>query len=250
MSIDLTGKNAVVTGGVRGVGRGIVLALARAGARVATCYVSSEEYAESLRLELAVIGGDHLVLRADLADADRLREFGETVVAEFGHVDLLVNNAGAISHIPFGELAAEEWDRVLRTNVTAPSLLTQQLLEYFGEGASVINIGSKAVEAGIPLRSHYTASKAAVQGLTRSLAKEYGSRGLRFNTLALGVIATEAMQKMPAEQADLMRQRYSQKTALGRLGTPEEVAGAVLWLASDLSRYVTGSTVCVDGGIS
>lgn len=250
MTIDLTGVNAVVTGGVRGVGKGVVLALANAGARVITCYATSEDKAEELRAELAEIGEGHLVVRADLANEDTLREFAALVARELGSVNLLVNNAGAISHIPFGKLDLGEWDRVLRTNVTAPYLLTQELFEAFAPGASIINIGSKAVDAGIPLRSHYTASKAAVQGLTRSLAKEFGGHGLRFNTLALGVIATEAMDKMPAEQAELMRERYSAKTALGRLGTPDEVAGAVLWLASDLSRYVTGSTVSVDGGIS
>jgi 3-oxoacyl-[acyl-carrier protein] reductase len=126
----------------------------------------------------------------------------------------------------------------------------QNALPLLGDGASVINIGSKSSEVGIPLRAHYTATKAALRGLTRSLAKEFGHRGLRFNVLALGVIETEALHAMPAEQAAVMRKRYSEKTALGRLGTAEEVAGAVLWLASDLSRYVTGATIHVDGGIS
>ena len=129
-------------------------------------------------------------------------------------------------------------------------LVIQNALPILTDTASVISIGSKSSEVGIPLRSHYTATKAALRGLTRSLAKEFGGKGLRFNVLALGVIETEALEEMPEEQAKVLRERYGQKTALGRLGTPEEVAGAVLWLASDLSRYVTGATIHVDGGIS
>lgn len=250
MSIDLTGNHAVVTGAVRGVGKGIILALARAGAHVATCYASSDAYANKLKVELDAIGGKYIIEKADLSTVEGVKHFADIVGHEFSHVDTLVNNAGTISHLPFDQLEHDEWDRVMATNVRAPYLLTQALLDRFSPGASIINIGSKAVEAGVPLRSHYTASKGAVQGLTRSLAKEFGPQGLRFNTLALGVIATEALDQMPPEQAEQMRARYGQKTALGRLGTPQEVGNAVLWLASDLSAYVTGSTVSVDGGIS
>lgn len=158
--------------------------------------------------------------------------------------------AGAISHIPYAELPLAEWRRIVDTNLTGVHLVTQGALPLLGEGSSVISIGSKAVEAGIPLRSHYTATKAALVGLNRSLAKEFGGKGIRFNIVALGVVETENLHKMPEDQQKLMIERYSAKTALGRLGTPDEVAGAILWLASDLSRYVTGATIGVDGGIS
>jgi 3-oxoacyl-[acyl-carrier protein] reductase len=168
----------------------------------------------------------------------------------FGRLDLVVNNAGAISHVPYGKLPLDEWRRIVDTNLTAAHLVIQHALPLLKDTGSVVSIGSKSEEAGIPLRAHYTATKAALRGLSRSLAKEYGAKGLRFNVLALGVIETEALAKMPAEQATAMRERYGAKTALGRLGTPEEVAGAVLWLASEASRYVTGATISVDGGIS
>lgn len=250
MDLGLKGRRALVTGGTRGVGRGIVLALARAGVDVLTCYRSGEDYAASLEKELAEVGGTHKVVRCDLADSAQITELIGQAKDLFGGLDLIVNNAGAISHVPYGELPEQEWRRVIDTNLTAAHLVIQQALPILGEGASVISIGSKSSEVGIPLRAHYTATKAALRGLTRSLAKEFGSRGLRFNVLALGVIETEALDAMPEEQRALMIKRYSEKTALGRLGTPDEVAGAVLWLSSDLSRYVTGATIHVDGGIS
>jgi len=250
MDLDLKGKKALVTGGTRGIGRGIVLALAREGVDVVTCYSRDSEAAGSLERELKEIGGQHHVLRADLADREQIRVLLEECRARIGQIDLIVNNAGVISHVPYGELPFEEWQRIVDTNLTAAHLVVQNALPLLGSGASVINIGSKSSEVGIPLRAHYTATKAALRGLTRSLAKEFGHKGLRFNVLALGVIETEALDAMPAEQAAVMRKRYSEKTALGRLGSAEEVAGAVLWLASDLSRYVTGATIHVDGGIS
>ncbi|MEV5341291.1 SDR family oxidoreductase [Streptomyces sp. NPDC052676] len=251
MDLGLRGKKALVTGGTRGVGRGIVLALARAGVDVVTCYQRDSEYVTSLERELKETGGDHHVLRADLSEPAQIAALLEQVRELHGdRLDLLVNNAGAISHIPYAELPLEEWQRIFATNVTGAHLVVQHALPLLGEGSSVVSIGSRAVEAGIPLRAHYTATKAALVGLNRSLAKEFGPRGIRFNVIALGVIETENFHALPEDQRRLMAERYGAKTALGRLGTPDEVAGAVLWLASDLSRYVTGNTIGVDGGIS
>jgi 3-oxoacyl-[acyl-carrier protein] reductase len=250
MNLALEGKKALVTGGTRGVGRGIVLALARAGVDVVTCYQQESDYVGSLERELKEIGGNHLVLRADLTHPQEVAALVARAGEALGHFDLVVNNAGAISHIPYAELPLEEFQRVFTTNVTAAHLVIQHSLPLLRAGSSVVSIGSKAVDAGIPLRSHYTATKAALAGLNRSLAKEFGAKGIRFNLVSLGVVETENLFKLPEDQQKLMVERYSAKTALGRLGTPEEVAGAVLWLASDLSRYVTGSTVSVDGGIS
>lgn len=250
MDLELKGKKALVTGGTRGVGRGIVLALARAGVDVVTCYRQEGEYVDSLERELKEIGGDHHVLRADVAEPAEIEHLLQRTAELHGRLDLLVNNAGAISHIPYADLPLDEWQRILAVNVTGSHLVIQHALPLLGDGSSVVSIGSKAVEAGIPLRSHYTATKAALVGLNRSLAKEFGSKGIRFNVLALGVVETENFHQLPEDQRKLMTERYSAKTALGRLGRPDEVAGAVLWLASDLSRYVTGATIGVDGGIS
>jgi 3-oxoacyl-[acyl-carrier protein] reductase len=250
MPFDLTGRKALVTGGTRGVGRGIVRSLARAGADVLTCYRQESEAVADLERELKELPGDHHLVRADLARLEEINRLVAEAETRFGRLDVIVNNAGAISHIPFADLPEEEWRRVLDTNLTAPALLIQRALPLLGEGSSVISVGSKVAEVGLPLRSHYTATKAALVGLTKSLAKEFGGRGIRFNVVALGVIETEAMDAMPAEQSALMRKRYSEKTALGRLGKPDEVGDAVLFLAGDMARYVTGSTLYVDGGIS
>lgn len=250
MDLRLTGKKALVTGGSRGIGRGIVLALARQGVDVVTCHRQDGEAVQSLQRELKEIGGQHHVVRADLSRAEDVTALVDECRNRFGRLDLVVNNAGAISHVPYGDLSLDEWQRILAVNLTAAHLVIQNALPLLPDGASVVSVGSKSVEAGIPLRAHYTATKAALVGLNRSLAKEFGSRGIRFNVVALGVIATEATAALPDEQREVLISRYSAKTALGRLGTPEEVAGAVLWLASDLSRYVTGATIAVDGGIS
>lgn len=248
-SLDLKGRKALVTGGTRGIGRGVVLALARAGADVITCYRQEGEAVASLERELKETGGSHHVVRADVADPDQITALLGVCEREYGRLDVVVNNAATVSHIPHAELPLEEWNRTLATNLTAVHLVVQQALPMLGEGASVIGVSSKSIEVGIPLRAHYTATKAALHGLNRSLAREYGGRGIRFNILSLGMIATEALDALPAERRDEFVKRYTEKTSIGRLGTPSDVAGAVLWLASDASRYVTGAIISVDGGI-
>ncbi|WP_067563148.1 SDR family NAD(P)-dependent oxidoreductase [Nocardia acidivorans] len=250
MTLNLSGRKALVTGGTRGCGRGIVLALARNGVDVITCYQQDSEAVASLTRELKELGGNHHVVRADVTQPEQIDALLALAQQEFGSLDLVVNNAGAISHVPFGELPLEEWHRIIDTNLTGTFLVIQRALPLLGAGASVISIGSKSSEVGIPLRAHYTATKHALRGLSRSLAKEFGGKGIRFNTLALGVIHTEELDARPQETREAMIAQYSAKTALGRLGTPDEVAGAVLFLASDLARYVTGATIHVDGGIS
>ncbi|MDV7222882.1 SDR family NAD(P)-dependent oxidoreductase [Streptomyces prunicolor] len=249
MELALHGKKLIVTGGTRGIGRGIVLAAARAGADVLTCHRQESEAVDSLTAALKETAGDHHVLRADVGDTAEVDRLVGEAKDRFGRLDGIVNNAGVISHIPFAELPAEEWSRILDTNLTAAYRIIQQALPLLGAGSSVVNIGSRGAAAGIPLRAHYTAAKAAMIGLTRSLAKELGPQGIRVNVVAPGVIETEAFATMPAGRADGMRATYSRKTALARLGTVEELAGPVLFLLSDAAAYITGETLNVDGGI-
>lgn len=249
MDLGLTGKTALVTGGTKGIGRGIVLALARQGVDVITCYRSDSEAAASLERELKETGGRHQVIRADLADPAQAASLVEACRTQFGQLDLIVNNAAVIVHIPYPELPLEEWERTFATNVTAVHLIIQGALPLLHEGSSVVSISSKTTEIGLPLRGHYVATKAALHGLNRSLAKELGGQGIRFNVLSLGMIHTEAIDAKSDENRTAMIKRYSEIIALHRFGQPEEVAGAVLWLASDLSRYVTGAVIPVDGGI-
>lgn len=249
MEFALRGKKLLVTGGTRGIGRGIVLAAARAGADVLTCYRQESEYVESLRRELKETGGDHHIVRADVGEITEVDGLVQEAGKRYGRLDGIVNNAGTITHIPFGELPAEEWSRVIDTNLTASYRVIQQALPLLGSGSSIVNIGSRGAAAGIPLRAHYTAAKSAMIGLTRSLSKELGGKGVRVNVVAPGVIETEAFADMPTERAEGLRATYAQKTALARLGTVQELAAPVLFLLSDLSAYVTGETINVDGGI-
>jgi 3-oxoacyl-[acyl-carrier protein] reductase len=247
MSLGLEGKNVLVTGGSRGIGRGIVHALARAGANVAAVYRTPSEAVDQMERELKEIGGKSTLIQADVSNSDAVESlFSE--YAEFADsVDVLVNNAGTISHIPFQELTEAEWRRVLDTNLTAPFLVSQKAIPLIPAGGSIINIGSKLARVGLPLRTHYIASKAGMEGLNRSLAKELGPKQIRVNLVAPGVIETESVTDPKLLAA--MREKYSNLTALGRLGQTDDVAGVVLFLASDLSKYMTGEIVTVDGGI-
>ncbi|MFD4173245.1 MULTISPECIES: SDR family NAD(P)-dependent oxidoreductase [Streptomyces] len=249
MELALQGKKLLITGGTRGIGRGIVLAAARAGADVLTCHRQDGEAVDSLAEELKRAGGEHHVIRCDVGEISEVDRLAGEARDRFGRLDGVVNNAGVISHIPFAELPAEEWSRIIDTNLTASYRIIQQTLPLLGAGASVVNIGSRGAAAGIPLRAHYTAAKSALTGLTRSLAKELGPRGIRINVVAPGVIETEAFDAMPAERAAGLRDTYARKTALARLGTVDELAGPVLFLLSDFSGYITGETLNVDGGI-
>jgi len=244
MELGLKGTKALVTGGTRGVGRGIVLALARAGADVITCYRQESDAVGSLERELKEIGGDHHLVRADLAEPEEIASLLGECTTRFGRLDTVVNNAGAISHIPYGDLPLDEWQRVINTNLTATHLVIQHALPLLGEGSSVINIGSAAALLGMPMRTHYTAAKAGLLGLTRSLTKELGPRGIRVNVISPGPVETDDDE----EKYTGLRQGYAPLVPLRRLGSLADVTGVVLFLASQLSQYVTGANIPVDGG--
>ncbi|MEO3811820.1 3-oxoacyl-ACP reductase family protein [Sphaerisporangium sp. B11E5] len=241
MDIRLDGKTALVTGGARGIGRAVTLGLAKAGANVLACYRSESAAAEELAHELKGIPGEHRLIRADVSDADAVGRLVEECRTAFGHLDVIVNNAGAISHIPFAELGRDEWQRILDTNLTGAFDVTQQALPLLRSGSSLVFVGSKVAMVGLPLRAHYTASKAALVGFARTLCKELGPRGIRVNVVAPGIIDTT---DLPPDRAA----QYERIISLGRLGRPEEIAAVVAFLASDLASYITGETINVDGG--
>ena len=252
MDLRNDGRHVLVSGGTRGIGRAITLTLARSGATVAACYRTDGEHVQSLARQLKQLGGDHHLCRADVNRAEEVRQLVAECRQRYGSLHVLVHNAGTISHVPFADLPAEEWQAVLDTNLTAAYRLTQTALPLLADGASVVFIGSKVASVGVPLRSHYTAAKAGLVGLARSLSKELGPRRIRVNVVAPGVIDTAEPGRMDPAAYEQLQERLAQyraRTPLGRLGSPEDVAGAVLFLASDLSAYVTGETLHVDGGI-
>lgn len=245
MDQGLPGKRVLVTGGTRGIGRATVLAFARAGARVVTCHHSAGEAAESLVGELNGIGGQHQVVRTDITDGTDVQKLMGICREHLDGLDVLVNNVGVDSAIAFDQLDEAEWRRMFDHNVTATYLVTHAALELLVDGASVINVGSSVALRGRANGVHYTASKAALIGFCRALSKDLGARGIRVNTVAPGLTETEPGAGLPPAVVE----RIAGMTALGRIGQPEDVAGAVLFLAGDTSRYISGATLNVDGGI-
>ncbi|HXG12481.1 MAG TPA: 3-oxoacyl-ACP reductase family protein [Gemmataceae bacterium] len=245
MDLELKGKKALVTGGSRGIGRAIVLALARQGVSVAACYQRESDAVASLADELRKLGNDSHTAQADVSDPASVAKLVGGVRDRFGRIDVLVNNAGVVSHKPLADLDLAEWQRVINTNLTSMYLVTKAAVEAMPRGGSVINVTSAVAMVGMVGRTHYTASKAGVIGFTRSLCKELGPRGIRVNALAPGIIETDQAAGLTPEQ----RTRYANLAALARLGQPDDIADVVLFLASDLSRFVSGITINVDGGI-
>ncbi|MFB9235113.1 SDR family NAD(P)-dependent oxidoreductase [Plantactinospora siamensis] len=245
MNLTLSDRRVLVTGGTRGVGRAALLGFARAGARVATCYHHDEDAANALRRELDDLGAKHLVVAADVTSATDVARLADEVGRAFGGLDVLVNNVGADGSAHLGDLEPAEWHRLVNLDLTSYYLTTRAVLGLLADGSSVVNVGASSALRGRPDAVHYTAAKAAVIGLSRSLAKELGRRGIRVNTVAPGLIDPPEGTGLPPHVLANVRAM----TALNRLATPEDIAGAVLYLGSDLSRYVTGVTLNVDGGM-
>jgi 3-oxoacyl-[acyl-carrier protein] reductase len=245
MNLDLAGKHALVTGGSRGIGRAIVLALARQGVSVAACYQRESEAVTSLADELSGLDGDSFVVQADISSDEDSERLVSEVQARYGSIEILVNNAGVVSHKMIEDLDLEEWHRIIDTNLTGLFLVTKRVLTAMPSGGSVIIVGSAVAVRGMPARTHYASSKAGAIGFMRALCKEIGPRGIRVNLIAPGIIETDQVSGLTEEG----RTRYSGLAALSRLGQPDEIAGAALFLASDLSSFVSGVTLNVDGGI-
>jgi 3-oxoacyl-[acyl-carrier protein] reductase len=241
----LSGVRVLVTGGSRGIGRAIALRFAAHGASGVVCHRRSSPQADSLAVELAGHGGDWQVVEADVTDPDSVAALVAGACSRLGAIDVLVNNAGVVSHVELEHMELGQWREVLDTNLTAMYLTTRACAEAMGPGGSVINVTSAVAMVGLPGRTHYTASKAGVIGFTRSLAKELGPRGIRANAIAPGIIDTDQASGLTPDQ----RVRYAQLAALGRLGRPEDVADAAVFLAGDGARFVSGVTLNLDGGI-
>ena len=239
---SLEGKVALVTGGSRGIGAAISRELGSAGARVAVNYRSGKEAAEEVASE---VGG--IALAANVGDPAEAKDLIERVESELGEVDVLVNNAGITRDTLIARMSDEEWEEVIETNLrgtfnTCRAVARKMLRRRSG---AIVNMTSVVGLHGNPGQANYAASKAGIIGLTKALARELGSRGVRVNAVAPGYIATELTDVLSEE----IRGAILGNTPMGRLGSPEDVAAAVRFLCSDEAAFITGDVLLVDGGL-
>ncbi len=245
----LTDKVAVVTGASKGIGAGIAKQLAAEGAAVVVNYASSKSDADKVVDEISKRGGKAIAVQGDVAkkkDIERL--FAEAKEA-FGKIDILVNNAGVYDFKPLEEITENEFHREFNTNVLGMMLATQESLKHFGpEGGSIINIGSLASSLTPPTAVIYNATKGAVDAITQTLAKELGPKKIRVNSINPGMVITEGAIAGGYTEGD-MRKMFESQTPLGRVGETDDIAPAAIFFASDDSKWITGETLRVAGGL-
>jgi 3-oxoacyl-[acyl-carrier protein] reductase len=243
------GRSAIVTGGTRGIGKAIVLELARRGASVAFNYSKSADEAEKLKAEIEALGVQAFAAQCDVANTEAAAEFVGQVKEAFGTVDYLVNNAGITRDQLILRMKEEDWDAVIDTNLKGAWNFSKAAVRPMmrnENGGSILNISSISGVVGMLGQSNYSASKAGMIGLTKSLAKEVASRRITVNALALGLIETD----MASEMNDEYREKILSNIPLGRLGNVNEVAEIACFLLSDSAAYITGQVVQADGGLA
>ena len=245
---SLAGRNAVVTGASRGIGRAIAVGLADAGANVAITYRERSAEAKDVAGEIASRGCRCTIVQMDVARRDSVVAAARTAQEQLGPVSILVNNAGINKPTDFDQVTDPDWDLILATNLRGPFVCAQvflPLLAQSGNG-SIVNIGSVSGQYGGPRTAHYAASKAGLISLAQVIARFGAPMGVRSNTVAAGLIASEMAQ---AGMASAAVQKASESILLKRMGLPSEVADAVVFLASDASSYITAQTINVNGGL-
>ena len=244
----LENKIAVVTGAGRGIGRGIALALAREGAMVVVNYNGSKERAEEVVRTIEEAGGKAAAIQCNISDFEAAKEFFANVVKEYGKIDILVNNAGITKDNLMMKMSEEEFQSVIQTNLAGTfhgvKFVTRPMMKQ--RQGRIINIASVSGVIGNMGQANYSASKAGVIGLTKAAAKELASRNITVNAVAPGFVATEMTDVL----SDSVKEAAVATIPLGRFGEVEDIAEAVVFLASDKAKYITGQVICVDGGIA
>jgi len=247
VSIDLSPRVALVTGASRGIGRATAELLAHAGARIAVNYRSDDARAEEFVRKTRAAGGEALALAGDVSRPDEARQLVRDVVSAWGRLDVLVNNAGVWEENEAGASDVDAWDRTFAVNVRGAFVVTDAAIPHVErEGGSIVFVSSTAGQRGEARHSAYAASKGALISYTKSLAAELGPRGIRVNCVAPGWIETAMTAKVLADP--VAREEIERTIPVGRVGRPEDVAGAILFLVSDLARHVQGEVLNVNGG--
>jgi NAD(P)-dependent dehydrogenase (short-subunit alcohol dehydrogenase family) len=243
----VNGKRCIVTGGTRGLGRAIALALARRGARVAITYAKNDDDAAEARAELGRAGLEPLVFKGSVANGGHAKEVVAGVVTAWGGVDVLVNNAGITQVLPLALVEEQDWDLVMDVNAKGAFLFARAALKHMikARGGRVLFIGNFASERLVEAPVHYAASKSALRGLTEALAREVGRYGITVNLLAPGLMDVGLARSLPQHRVD----EYVGQCALGRTATAAEIAEHAAFLVSDAASFVTGAKVAVDGGV-
>jgi 3-oxoacyl-[acyl-carrier protein] reductase len=244
----LAGKTALITGASRGIGEGIARKFAEQGANVAFTYARSSEKALALAAELSALGVTVKAYQSDAADYTAAEQLTEQVVQDFGRIDVLVNNAGITKDNLLLRMSESEWDTVVDTNLKSVFNLTKQVSRVMlkQRSGSIINLSSIVGMKGQAGQSNYAASKAGIIGFSKSVADELGTRSIRCNVIAPGFIQTDMTDAL----GETLKAEYLKSIPMKRLGTAEEVANAALFLASDLSSYVSGQVLSVCGGMN
>ncbi|MBI2941949.1 MAG: glucose 1-dehydrogenase [Chloroflexi bacterium] len=249
--MQLAGKIALVTGGSRGIGRGISLALAEAGADLIVHYVRHADAAREVVAAAQQHGRRAVATQADLADSAAARRMVEESLAACGRIDILVCNAGSHRRTPFLEIGDDEWDWVLDLDLKAPFVVGQAVARSMierGIAGRIVNIASISATEALPELTHYQCAKAGVWMLTRGMALELAPHGITVNSVSPGLTRTDLTRRVTGDP-DALGRRLS-RIPLGRLGEPADIAGAVVFLASDAAGWITGSNILVDGGTS
>jgi len=246
----LTGKVAIVTGASKGIGAAVARGLATAGAAVAVNYSSSREGADHTVAEITSTGGKAMAIQGDVAQAADVKRLFEETEKALGAPSVLVNNAGVFQFAPVEAITEQEFHREFNTNVLGPILAIQEAVQHFpASGGSIINISSIASENPVPHLSLYSATKGAIDTLTKALAKELGPRNIRVNTVAPGHTDTEGTRRMGLVGSEQAQQLVAETPLGGRFGRPEDIAPVVVFLASDEAAWLTGERISASGGV-
>lgn len=243
-----TGKTVLVTGGSRGIGKSVALAYAAQGANVVVNYTSNPQKAEEVVAEIKALGAEAMAIACDVSDDAAVEAMVEAIEKDFHPIDILVNNAGVTRDGLLIRMKDSDWDQVMDINLKGTYLCTKHVGKKMlkRKAGNIVNITSVVGLTGNAGQSNYSASKAGVIGFTKSIAKEFAGRQIRVNAVAPGFIATDMTEKLSQEVIDT----YKKAIPLGRMGDPEDVAKAVIFLSSDQSSYMTGQIITVDGGMT